>query len=66
MVTNALNIDNPVGFCNDSCIIAKYATIGSPINEGTTVSSAVLANVIRDVGVFWLDVAEMALRLQHG
>ena len=50
MVTDALDIDNPVGFCNDSCIITKDATIGSPINEGTAVSSVVLANVISDVG----------------
>ena len=54
MVTDTLDVDNPVSFCNDSCIIANDATIGSSINEGTVVSSAVLDNVVCDVGKFGL------------
>ena len=54
VVTDALDIDNLVSFCNDSRIISNDATIGSSINEGTVVSSAVLANIVCDVGKFGL------------
>ena len=51
---DALDVDNPVSFCNDLRIISNDATIGSSINEGTVVSSAVLANIVCDVGKFGL------------
>ena len=50
MAPDALDIDNPVGFSNNACIVADDATIGPSIDEGTTMSSVVLANIVCEVG----------------
>ena len=57
MVPDALDLDHPVGFSNNACIIADDATIGPSINEGTTMGSAVLANIICEVGKVGFDFA---------